>query len=596
MYHPLILVTMLLAFLPGVVSGKESATRLVREGITRYQQGEYTAALEKFQRAEKLKVEDPRILFDQACALAAGGKPDEAIPLFQRAAVARDPHVAAESHYNLGHLSVAKAQAMFGQEPLVASSETRQAGVDLLLQAVSHYRDCLEVEPGHAAARRNLEAIRLWIKHMQAAWKELDRQKRRDEADLPDYLQQLQEEQENLRQQAQATTEELDSPLLRQKLWETARAQRQLAAEMPHLREKLVAALATAMSNGAPAEPLPEDMQKALDHRIGQTGDHMQRAADGLNSQEILLAVEAQDAAWRALDDLYLAVAPLPHLLERSLEQQKKVVSTIKSRTSDEPPATADTGDSLPGDAEQTARQERRVDRWVRVLPERAEAELAQLPPAETTTTGDEPHPLDEAPELPADTSASSGVDASAEEQLAQYRQMLNKAVELGPQIPPLTQHAAEHLEQSDWPAAQPPAEEALRLLEEIAKSTPPESQQDQQQQQDSQQDQDQQPQSENDSSEDSPSEQNNESQSEDSDKAQPKPEEPNEPDESKSQEQEKESGKQPDASEQENRPMTPQQVEALLQRLREREREHRRQRKQLEQWLYRREPVERDW
>ena len=127
---------------------------------------------------------EPRIAFDRGCAYAAEGENEKAAEQFLAAATAPDRRLAAVAHYNLGCLAIAKAKARFGQHPEEATAEVRKEGVETLLQAAGHLRDCLAIDPQHADARYNLETIRLWIKHIEEVWRQRDREKARKEMNL----------------------------------------------------------------------------------------------------------------------------------------------------------------------------------------------------------------------------------------------------------------------------------------------------------------------------------------------------------------------------------------------------------------------------
>ena len=69
--------------------------------------------------------------------------------------------------------------------------EKRKEIVDKLLAAVSRFRSCLEIKPDHADARKNIELIRQWLKLYANKWAEIDRNKRRDEMNLFQFVEYL---------------------------------------------------------------------------------------------------------------------------------------------------------------------------------------------------------------------------------------------------------------------------------------------------------------------------------------------------------------------------------------------------------------------
>jgi Ca-activated chloride channel family protein len=445
------------------------AARHVSEGIREFQRGQYAQAARLFAEADVALPDHPRIAYDRACAEAAGGDADKAIALFQQAALARDEQVAAEAHYNLGSLAAAKAKLLFGAQPEAAVPEVRQEGLRLLGQAVAHYRDCLRVQNGHAAARHNLELLRQWIKHMQQVWAERDRQQRRQEMDLLQMLEMITAEQTVLRQAAQAATREDDSPRRRQAMSQAGEQQRQLAEEIEPLKDKIREALAPSPPGppgAAPAMPPPtadSDADQAVDllHGLADRAHQgMKQAAERLVDQDLAPALEAQQQTLDALEDIYIAVAPFPQFLATTTARQQMLVE--RSQQLVQSPEEQTDGDP---DYEAVGHEQTVVRRRSEVLPLRAEQELKQLPPP---VAGPAPPPTQSQPaEEPA---APAPPD---------FRPALEKAVELGPRIPPLTGQAAEDLKNAQPAAALPHQEQALALFRQIAELLPKQPPQD---------------------------------------------------------------------------------------------------------------------
>ena len=176
------------------------AAREIRSGVASHRAGQFDRAEKSFAEATKEMPNHPVALYDRACSLAAHlGRLDEAEDLFQQTKSSNHSQVVVNSHYNLGCLDSARAKAKFGDKPEEASTEVRQEGIELLEQAVMHYRDCLQLDRNHAAARHNLEVIRLWIKHMSDVWRQRDREKARQEPGLIEFLLMIEQRQRELR-------------------------------------------------------------------------------------------------------------------------------------------------------------------------------------------------------------------------------------------------------------------------------------------------------------------------------------------------------------------------------------------------------------
>jgi len=512
------------------------AARHVREGMRQFERGEYAEAARRFAEADVALPDDPRIAYDRACAEAAGGDADKAVELFQQAALARDEQVAAESHYNLGSLAAGKAKSLFGEQPEAASPEVRQQGLQLLGQAVAHYRDCLRVRANHAAARHNLEVLRQWIKHMQQIWAERDRQQQREELDLLQMLEMITAEQTTLRQAAQAATREGDSPRRRQAVSQAGERQRELAEEIQPLKDKIREALAPpppAPSGGAsPQAPPPgADSDQAVELLHGfadRAHQSMTQAAEQLADQDLAAAVQVQQQSLDALEDIYLAVAPFPQFLATTTARQQTLVERSQTVVQGAEESSDHELDYQALSHEQTV-----IHRRSEVLPLRAEQELEQLPPP---VAGPAPPPK----------SAQPG-DEPAAPAPPDFRPALEKAVELGPRIPPLTRRAADELKNERPAAALPDQEEALKLFREIADLLPKQPPQDGPSQEPPKEPQDQQPQH------------------------------------------------QPEAG-QPPQELSQQQAEALMRKVRERDRQYREKQQELQQFRRGAVAVEKDW
>jgi hypothetical protein len=514
-----------------------SARQQVRTGLKQHQAGDYNAAAESFAEAQKNLPEEPRVTYDRACALAAQGRREEATDLFQQAALAREPKLVASSHYNLGCLVAQEAKALFGEKPEDADVATREQGVKLLHQAVSHYRDCLRVDSNHTAARKNLETLRLWIKYMGDVWAQRDREKRRDEMDLLQFLEWIDGEQRMLEAATKALGQIDGSPRQRQAVAQTEDSQRLLANEIEPLQQKLEAAI----TGDQPADATTAQAVQALKQLAQQAKSAMFRAADELVVRELPSALTAQDEAIDALNEVYRAVAPYEHVIQKATKTEQSLVDTTVSVVDEE-------ADESLIDRELISRDQAYIAGWSETLPARAQQGLAQLQEGNV---------------------AQPEVGPPTDEQLKKQKEMqaamkesYEKAIELAPKITELGSAAASHLQVGKFEDARPKQEEALRLLKEIAPKTPPDENQENKKDDEQQEDQkDQQQQGENEKQQ----------------------EQQNQPQEEKS-------------GEQKQQDLSRQQAEALLSKARQREREYRERQKAQLQALQGTFQVDRDW
>jgi len=483
------IVTILLGLLavPGVVSaGSGDAADKVERGIKHYSAGDYKAAAAAFAEADVAQPDDPRIIFDRACVYAAAGDVERAVELFQTAALSPDPALAARCHYNRGRLAAGKAQAVFGERPEDASAEIRQEGLQLLIQAVGHFRDCIEMEPDHADARHNLEVIRLWIKHMQSLWQERDRQKQRDEMNLLEFLLSVEARQRQLRATGKLLVAQLDSPKRRQALSAAGTSQRSLAEEIGPLKEKIAQMLAAPQqAPGQPAAgpsagtPLPpsssqpdsQDAAGLLNTLADEVAQAMLSAAGELDGRRPADAVKSQTDAVAKLDEIYKIVVPYPRLLRRALDTQQELVDRAApaEETPEETPDAQSPQEHPREDIEGLAWTQGFVAGWSGSLVPKAEQGLEGLKSG--------------APSAGKDPRQTSSDAKSGEKQIEGLRQSMQKAVELGPKVQALTAEAASDLQNRKPADALPKQQQALKLLKEIAEPLPKQQQKNQQNQ-----------------------------------------------------------------------------------------------------------------
>ncbi|MBP89553.1 MAG: hypothetical protein CMJ64_23060 [Planctomycetaceae bacterium] len=546
----LIALSVLIAIPADVESAPSSVRRQVREGLRQHSAGDFEAAAKSFGKAAGQLPEDPRVAYDQACALAAQRKRPEATSLFQRAASSRDAGVVASSHYNLGSLAVDEARELLGEQPADADPETREQVGKLIGQAVAHYRDCLRGNPEHVAARKNLEVLRLWLKHMQDVWARRDREKRREEMDLLQFLEWMTNEERVFEATAKTLDQLNSSPRQRQAIRQTEQAQRMLAEEVEPLQRKLDAAVRDAA--GDTLDQASNNALAALNKLALQARSSMFRAADDLAVRSVPSAIEAQGEAIESLNDIYSSVAPFESTLQKATTTQSQLLETSKAVEEDEG------SDAL--DVALLARDQRFVSGWAETLPAKAQMGLSQLP---------------QTVEPPADNEEAQ----QAYQQQQAMKESYEKAIELAPKVVELTKAATDHVTNVEWTKAIPEQEEALKLLEEMAPKTPPQDQNDDQ---------------------DQDGEQKKNEQQENKDQQDQDDQKKNSQDDQQKQDQqkkdEKKNGEQDQQQEKREQQLSRQQAEALLRKVRQRERDHREREKKLRALLQEAVPVDRDW
>jgi len=533
------------------------------EGIGLFRSGDFAAAERAFTEADVALPENPRIAFGRGCALQALDDFDKAAGFYRQAALARDAELAAAARFNLGTLGVRQAMAVFGEHPEAAEPEQREEGLGFLQTAVRHFRDCLDVKPGHQDAQYNLEALRTWIKHMSALWEEADRQKQRDEMNLLQFLEMIQRTQLEIRTAVEELTGLDDSPKRREALGMTESDQRTLRDEIEYLKEKITVALKPAAGQPVPAGgqsvptggqsgPSVEEIEKglALLHNWSdEAAEQMIAAADLLAGGSPAAAPAPQWEAFERLDRIFGALAPFQAMVMKAIEVEQGLVDETRPLAGDEEAGDGTGGSKEPLDAGgadwiDMERFQERVTRWAGVLPikaEQAAAQLESMPPGQVTPGQIQPGQIQ-----PGEEEARQAL----EEQLKEMKKACEKAVELAPRIEELSQETARLLQDEKPAEALPGEEEILTLLEEIASHFPRQEQD--QQQQDEQQDE-----------------------------------------QGDQQEQQQPQEKQDRPMEQDQRKVD---AEAVLRKAQERERKHKEERKKMMDALGRTVTVEKDW
>ncbi len=587
-----------------------SAVKKVREGVLHFQNSKWEDADSAFTEAKKLAPENSVVVFDRACARRAKGAVDDARSDFQSAALAKDPATAVKSYYNLGCLESSEAKRVLGDKPEEVTGEAREQSIQLLLTSIRHYHSALRIDGDHRESRHNLELTRLYIKHIQAKWAEFDRQKERDQKNLIEFLNFLEERQDQLLTATQRLTDQQESAALRRFARETADTQDLLHEEIEPLREKIRADVGGA----AAAQQGREDPATVLDTEAVKVGESMQQAVEALQSLEANGAVQNQEQALAGLNGLYLAVASYQKVLQRAIKAQAPFVPPPVEAEENEPIVepmndSETDSDNVSDDSVESQDQQPleivgteavdplekrwqpRISTWASVLPLHAEQQLPQLRQQleELAETSDQP-------QKPAGSESEDGELSEQEKQAAKRKQLeglissMELAVELGPQAVADSQAAQQHLNEDHAAEADIRQAAVLETLRKIAEPLVDQENNDQQDQDNNEENQDggdQQNQDENKQNQDGEDQNDEENQDNNEDQNR-------DGDDGTEQEQSEQSRSSQD--EQQSAEERQRQAESTLRKAREREEEHRRKMKQLRALLNRGSRVERDW
>lgn len=573
------------------------AARRVLEGISHHRDGDFEAAEQSFEAAEQFLPDEPRVAFNRGCALAGSGDTEAAREMFQAVALARDPKLAASAHYNLGGLAAAEARQHFGPAPEETLPKDRPAGLELMAQAVQHYRDCIRLQPNHESARHNLELLRVWMKQMADLWERRDRERQREQLGLLQFLEMIEKKQHELRQSTRQFAQQSDTPQMRRAATAIQRSQQLLSEELEPLRDKIQAEFAQAAAGpsgpSSSANGQVEQAVEILNSLIDEAKTAMSKANRDLLVRRFLDAAPDQTAALERLNDIYRGVAPFEVLLRRATNTQRSLVEHSTGRIQDDS-AVADQQELGEGDGDQIERQDR-VGGWAEMLPAKAQALLQSLEAGPPPGAGPQPPNNDDDPAA-----------AAAEQQarLDALKSAGEKAIESGPRIVELCNDASRQMTDARWEAALPPQQEALALLEEIEKLLP-KQESDQQQPQDNQNQQDQPEQQE--QNQDGQDQQKQDQKKQDQqkqdgddqeqDQAESEKESSEEEKKSDSEQEDQQKGEDKSREQQQQpRQLSQEQAEALLRQARQRERDHRERQKALRRLLRGAIKVDKDW
>ncbi|MCR9199821.1 MAG: hypothetical protein NXI04_14370 [Planctomycetaceae bacterium] len=602
---------------------QRDAAQLVQQGLDHFRDDQFADAESAFAQALEIVPENDIVLFDQGCAALSAGKRDEARSLLRSATLSKQPSLAAKAHYNLGSLESTAARELLGDEPEAAEGETRTESIALLQASIQQFRSTLQRQPNHAAARHNLELIRLYIKHLQSQWAERDKEKNRDEKNLLQFLEMIEERQFALRTESQALVDAPSSAFASQAAYETADALRTLQEEIGPLKEKIASELqgqpSTAPSGQAPTGNGASETIDLLFATADRMGEQLLAAADRLESRQTTESVAAQTTGLARTNELYTAIAPYTAVLQRAIQTQSELLPPEQEESGEsvsadtDPPAATprrmaeddavgqdangqdaqtDTTEPANSVAAEQMESQQRVALWSTALPYKAEAELPQITAQlEQLPETPEPPAGTAPPGAPASVSGPPGQPDSQQqrEQLEGLMKSMNLAIELAPQAASEAELALGCLQQKS--DAEPHQSLTLKILEEIAEplKDDPGQDNDQQDQNDQNEDQDDQDENQDDGNSNEDDNKDDNGQKDQQDEQSPSENQPQD---------KKEDPKQDESSsrEQQDQQARRQRAESILRQAAEREREHREQQKRIRALLQRAMKVDRDW
>ncbi|MCY2984507.1 MAG: hypothetical protein NTY15_12860 [Planctomycetota bacterium] len=600
----------------------DDSTSKVREGIKLYSAEQYEEASKAFAAAneslEKAKSDGVAVAaFDEACALHRKGDLELARERYLKAGLSQDKSIATRAHFNLGVIASDAAQKLAGETPETVPAEKRKELIGELTKSIDSYRHCLELDPKHVPARRNLELLRQWIKYYNDRWREADLQKRRDETNLIQFLEYLVQGQLALKE----TTDSFKTSTSPNAFAEMKRLQSELRDEIPYLKDKIDSELrpkevddkaGNANSKNPNAD---EDLERGIALLNGWADEASSKmgAAEGLLSKrDGTSAAGKQKLAADQLDQIWDAVVPFQPLLSKELSEQIQIAKQLtpdlasdarkdEAATEDSSKTNGEKSEAVEESGQQpqslvvdekdwTALLERQelALRKTRLLGPKAESELAQF---ESQPKPEAAVPNDATSSDPvgvgdASTGSQSKVDPEA------IRAGYKKAIELAPKAAEEMESAVKQLGNRNREQAANHAEEARRILQEIQDAQPKNPQQDQKDQ-DKQQEKNE-PQEKEDGEKKSEEKEKEKQDSKDEQEKRDEKDQDKKEGKKSGEEDKKEKGKK-DEQRQESK-VSQNRIEEALRRVREREQEKRERDRELKARVMGRAPVDKDW
>ncbi len=351
----------------------------------------------------------------------------------------------APDRYNLGCLDVEKAKTLFGEKPEEAAPEVRKEGIERIESALGHFREAVNLDENHADARYNLEAVRLWIRHIQDVWRRRDRQAMRDKMNLAEYVELLDREQTALRGAVRSLAAEPRSLKRRQEVFNTETAQRWLAEEIEPLKAKTLASMHK--------QPNAEKAVEMLGGLADCAGKAMLAAADELCENNTTEAADMQAEAVEQLDRVAMVVLPYVPLVKRAVNVQQGLIAQSTQLVAGGRVAGGKAEGDAPAVPADLAWRQRFVARYADMI----------------------------------EAKARHGQQEDAKKKQEALKKAMQKAIELCPKVKTLATEAAEHIEEQQPADALPKQQEALKLLKEML----PEDEQNKQQQHQEKKDED---------------------------------------------------------------------------------------------------------
>ena len=405
-----------------------AAPSLLEKGVELFTIGDFTRAAATFSEAEKESPDDLRITYNLGAAQAASGNFAGAGATLRKSALSKDAELTVKSLTLIGDIAVAQARLLLAPSPGETSPQDRPTIFEHLAVAERSYIEAVELQPSEDL-RRNIEQIRAWKHRAQSAWNLADQEKKRQELELPQRFDWLEQWERKIRTDLKRTVVESDSPKKFQVFYEASKEQQRLLEEFPPLKEALW-------------QTLPEESAAPFVAAIDKLRESAAVVDTALREMRGQSALDVATTTIERLDYLKSYLRSFEAIVQEATTKQEALCKANSSDT----------------DFDEQAWEQEFVAVRMPLMVDKAKQETPGDPERQQQTEN-----LQKAKEL---------------------------AIEYGPEIETLTADAARLLREKEPEAALPKQEQALELLREILK--PLQQEQPQQQDKDEKQDQEQ--------------------------------------------------------------------------------------------------------
>ena len=269
----------------------ESTARLIDMGNKSWLAGDYDKAIKNYDEAAVNDPESPYIYFNKGASLYEKGEYTSAIDEFEKAALkSKDPEMESKCRFNLGNCTLREAERQMDND--------LKKALELCQKSVLHYQDSLKLDPGFKKAAENIEIVRLLMKNILDEIKKKEeeaKQKEQQAKKNAEDLQKLIKRQENaLEKNRQISGSQLTPDEKKYKLDQLADEQKSISDDTQKLENK-IKKQSTTRNQGA-ENPALTHLNNAVKEQEAAEGNLRNSAASNAEKNQENAVKELKDA------------------------------------------------------------------------------------------------------------------------------------------------------------------------------------------------------------------------------------------------------------------------------------------------------------